>query len=67
MSFKFKFKRTRNLFSWESDNRKIEFSEPAIETSSQKPEISSVKEIMYYYYKVRIYTKNRKWKKINEV
>ncbi len=67
MSFKFKFKRTGNLFSWESDNRKIEFSEPAIETSSQKPEISSVKEIMYYYYKVRIYTKNRKWKKINEV
>lgn len=53
----FRFKRTRNKFRWESDFMALEFSDPSIQGFNSYIPLKGEKDIMYYYYIVRIYKK----------
>lgn len=65
----FKYKREKDLFSWEDEFFKLEYSDPHIETFNGEVEISSEKAFMYYYYTLKVFKKSRngRWKKITEV
>lgn len=54
---------------WVCDNVKVVFSEPSIQAAHLVAYITNANEIMYYYYTVTVYRKNRKnkWKKIFSV
>lgn len=53
----FKFVEKDNKFSWEDNEVKIEFSEPTIETRKNYETIKSEKDIIYYYYTLKIFKK----------
>lgn len=57
----FKFKRVKNKFRWESDFMVLEFSEPSIQGISSFIKLESEKDIMYYYYTVKIFKKVAEW------
>lgn len=54
---RFRFKRTRNRFRWESEFMVLEFSNPSIQGFNSHIPLKSEKDIMYYYYTVSIYKK----------
>lgn len=65
---KFKFKRVKNKFRWESDFMVLEFSNPSIQGFSDYTNLKSEKNIMYYYYTVKIFKKIIEWDdKDNEI
>lgn len=53
----FKFKKVNNKFRWENDFMVLEFSDPSIQGFSDYISLTSEKEIMYYYYTVKIFKK----------
>lgn len=53
----FKFKKVNNKFLWESNFMVLEFSNPSIQGFSDYINLTSEKEIMYYYYTVKIFKK----------
>jgi len=57
----FKFKKVNNKFRWESDFMVLEFSNPSIQGFSDYTNLKSEKEIMYYYYTVKIFKKIIDW------
>lgn len=62
----FKFKKVKNKFRWESDFMVLEFSKPSIQGFSDYTILEDEKEIMYYYYTVKIFKKVIKYNKNNE-
>ena len=57
----FKFNRHKNKFRWESDFMVLEFSNPSIEGFSSFTNLEDEKDIMYYYYTVKIFKKMIDW------
>jgi hypothetical protein len=53
----FKFERVANKFRWESNFMVLEFSKPSIQGFSDYINLTSEKEIMYYYYTINIFKK----------
>lgn len=51
----FKFYITKNKFRWENNDIRLEFSNPSGQAHDEYAEITSINEIMYYYYDVKIY------------
>lgn len=58
----FKSKNKKDKFIWYNNNFKIEFSTPRITTSNEYCYIKTEKEIKYFYYKLKIYKKVKKYK-----
>lgn len=58
----FKYKRVENRFRWESEDMVLEFSDPSIQGFSDYTKLESEKEIMYYYYTVKVFKKVIGWK-----
>lgn len=52
---KFKFIKKYNIFIWQNSSIKIEFSHPEIQALEDDFPIKNVKDILYYYYTVKIY------------
>lgn len=57
----FKCKQADNAFRWESDFLALEFSHPSIQGFSDFIKLTSEKEILYYYYTVKIFKKVSAW------
>lgn len=57
----FRFKRVKNKFRWESDFMVLEFSNPSIQGFSDYIQLQDQKEIMYYYYTVKLFKKVSEW------
>ena len=59
-----KYERTENIFSFESENLKVEFSEPRIQAHDEYGACTKEEDILYYYYNVSVQSKkdNGKWK-----
>lgn len=57
----FKFKRVNNKFRWESNFMVLEFSNPSIQGFSDYTNLKDEKDIMYYYYTVKIFKKVIEW------
>ena len=58
---RFKFNKVRNKFRWESDCMVLEFSNPSVQGFSDYIQLQNEKEIMYYYYTVKIFKKIVQW------
>lgn len=58
---RFKFNKVRNKFRWESDFMILEFSNPSVQGFSDYIQLQNEKEIMYYYYTVKIFKKIVQW------
>ena len=54
--FKF-YKTNKNKFRWEDDSMRLEFSNPSIQPYNEYLKIKDNKDIMYYYYDVKIFKK----------
>lgn len=54
---RFKFNKIDDKFQWESDFMVLEFSNPTIQSFSDYTNIIDEKEIMYYYYTVKVFRK----------
>lgn len=52
-----KFNKTDGIFSWETSDIKLEFSEPHIQGFNDFVKLKDEKDIMYYYYTVKIFKK----------
>ena len=50
-----KFKREKNKFICEGFDFKIEYSKPMIQAHNELSTIKSIKDILYYYYKLKVY------------
>ncbi|NGU31166.1 hypothetical protein G6Z34_13835 [Clostridium perfringens] len=59
----FKFKRTKNRFRWESNFMALEFSNPSIQGFNDYEELNNSRQIMYYYYTIKLYKKFGTWDK----
>ena len=58
MNNNFKFIKTEdNRFRWESDFMVLEYSEPSIQAFQEYLPVKDFKDIMYYYYTVKIFKK----------
>lgn len=57
----FEFKRIGDTFRWESDFLALVFSYPSVQGVSDYINLTSEKEIMYYYYTVEIFKKVSEW------
>ena len=65
MNNNFKFIKTDdNRFRWESDFMVLEYSEPSIQAFQEYLPVKDFKDIMYYYYTVKIFKKIDKSKEI---
>ena len=58
---RFKFNKLRDKFRWESDFMILEFSNPSVQGFSDYIQLQNEKEIMYYYYIVKIFKKIVQW------
>ena len=54
--FKF-YKTNKNKFRWEDDSMRLEFSNPSIQPYNEYLKIKDNKDIMHYYYDVKIFKK----------
>ena len=54
--FKF-YKTKKNKFRWEDDSMRLEFSNPSIQPYNEYLKIKDNKDIMHYYYDVKIFKK----------
>lgn len=68
MGFKFKTLKN-NVFSWENEFVKVQYSQPYIQASDDYAFIKNSNSILYYYYVVDLYTRNDedKWKKVASI
>lgn len=59
-----KYERNENIFSFQSENLKVEFSEPRVQAHDEYGACKNEKDILYYYYNVSVQSKkdNGKWK-----
>ena len=65
MIINFKFIKTDDdRFRWESDFMVLEYSEPSIQAFQEYLPVKDFKDIMYYYYTVKIFKKIDKSKEI---
>lgn len=63
-----KFENKNDLYSFESENIKIEFNEPRVQAWDEFGSCTTEKDILYYYYTVTAYTKEKKkWNKFFEL
>ena len=53
----YKHKRESDKFIWEGDSMILEYSNPSIQAFTSYTKIDSIKDIMYYYYDVKLYKK----------
>lgn len=66
----FKYKRKNNKFIWSDKRMKVVFSNPSIQSHNTYIKVSEIEDIMYYYYRVRVYVKMfdlKKWRKISDI
>lgn len=57
----FEFKQVDDTFRWESDFLRLEFSNPSVQGFSDFTNLTDEKEILYYYYTVKIFKKIADW------
>lgn len=59
-----KYLRNEDIFSFQSENLKVEFSEPKIQAYDEYGACTEEKDILYYYYNVSVQSKkdNGRWK-----
>ena len=55
----YKHKRESDKFIWEGDSIILEYSNPKIQAFTSYTKIDSIKDIMYYYYDVKLYKKKK--------
>ena len=55
---KYRIEQDKDITRWTNDDIKVEFSEPYIQASGERTNISMSKHIMYFYYTVEVYHKN---------
>ena len=53
----FKFKREDDKFIWESPDIKLEFSNPSFQAFNDNINVTSTRQIMYFYYTVKVFRK----------
>lgn len=64
----FRFKRKEDRFIWKNNKMRIEFSDSSMQPWDGILYPHSVKDVLYYYYNVKVYLKKeKKWKKKVEI